>query len=153
MADYISYIRKMVGHSKIFLDGACIAVTDEMGRILLQKRNGSGKWGLPGGLSELGESLEQTALRELREETGLIGEVDCLVGIYSAYDAEYTNGDKAQCIVTLFGGHTVGGKLTCDGVETLELGYFPSDGLPEIFCKQHEDMINDFFSGARGVYK
>lgn len=151
--DYISYIRGMVGHSKIFLDGACIVIEDEQGRILLQKRGGCGKWGLPGGIAELGESLEETALRELYEETGLIGKVDGLVGIYSKYMAEYPNGDLAQCIVTVFFGHKTGGVLTSDGKETLELGYFFRDSLPEIFCQQHKDMINDYFSGKRGVYR
>lgn len=44
------------------------------GKILLEKRKnepGRGKWSIPGGLVELGESLEQTVIREVKEETGL----------------------------------------------------------------------------------
>ena len=44
------------------------------GKILLEKRKndpGKGKWSVPGGLVELGENIEQTVLREVREETGL----------------------------------------------------------------------------------
>lgn len=44
------------------------------GKILLEKRKndpGKGQWSVPGGLVELGESIEQTVLREVREETGL----------------------------------------------------------------------------------
>jgi len=44
------------------------------GKILLEKRKnepGRGKWSIPGGLVELGESVEQTAIREVKEETGL----------------------------------------------------------------------------------
>ena len=44
------------------------------GKILLEKRKnepGKGKWSIPGGLVELGESVEQTVIREVREETGL----------------------------------------------------------------------------------
>ncbi len=44
------------------------------GKILLEKRKyepGSGKWSIPGGLVELGESVEQTVIREVLEETGL----------------------------------------------------------------------------------
>lgn len=50
------------------------AVIIKDGRLLLEKRKndpGRGKWSIPGGLVELGESLEQTVLREVKEETGL----------------------------------------------------------------------------------
>ncbi len=44
------------------------------GKILLEKRKndpGRGKWSIPGGLVELGETVEQTVIREVKEETGL----------------------------------------------------------------------------------
>ena len=50
------------------------AVIIKDGKILLEKRKndpGKGKWSIPGGLVELGETVEQTALREVKEETGL----------------------------------------------------------------------------------
>ena len=50
------------------------AVIIQDGRILLEKRKnepGKGKWSVPGGLVELGESVEQTVVREVEEETGL----------------------------------------------------------------------------------
>ena len=50
------------------------AVIIKDGKILLEKRKnepGKGKWSVPGGLVELGESVEQTVMREVKEETGL----------------------------------------------------------------------------------
>lgn len=54
------------------------------GRILLEKRKndpGKGKWSIPGGIVETGETLEQTVIREVREETGLVVENPKLVDV------------------------------------------------------------------------
>jgi len=50
------------------------AIIIREGEVLLEKRKnepGKGKWSVPGGLVELGESVEQTVTREVKEETGL----------------------------------------------------------------------------------
>ena len=41
----------------------------------------------------------------------------------------------------------VGREMVCDNQETMELKYFPLDNLPELFCKQHEDMLEDVREG------
>ena len=151
MADYITYLRTMVGHEAVIMAAAC-AVIEDGGRILLQKRP-SGLWGLPGGIAELGEALHETAVREAFEETGLVTEARELVGIYSKYDVECANGDKLQPVTALFRVEAVGGELRCDKNETLELRYFGKEELPEIYCKQHRDMIDDWFAKRRGVFR
>ncbi len=133
-----------------FKGAAGAAITDSEGRILLVKRCDCGKWGIPGGLMEFGETLAQTAVREAKEETGLDIELDKLVGVYSGY---LTRDGKRQPIVGLFAAHAVGGELYCDRIETAELGWFTKDTLPEIYCQQHIDMINDFFTGKTGFYR
>ena len=62
------------------------AIITRNGRILLEKRKndlGRGKWSIPGGLVELGESLEQTVIREVQEETGLVVDAPELVDVVS----------------------------------------------------------------------
>ncbi len=152
MADYISYIRGMVGHDMVIMTAACAVIEDENGRILLQKRP-DGKWGLPGGIAELGEALHETAERETLEETGLRVRADKLIGIYSRYSAVCANGDKIQPMVALFSAKVMGGELYADGGETLELRYFGRDEIPEIYCLQHRDMITDYFTGNTGFYR
>lgn len=61
------------------------------------------------------------------EETGLNVEVEHLIGVYSKYSGEFPNGDKAQTITHCFQCKPIGGELTVDGIETLDLKYFPID--------------------------
>ncbi len=66
-----------------------IPVTSD-GKILLLKRNlqpGLGKWSYPAGYQEIGESVDQAAVRETQEETGLTMKLTKLVGIFSYPDA------------------------------------------------------------------
>ena len=117
-----------------FMGAAVAAVTDEQGRILLVRRCDCGKWGIPGGLMEYGETLAQAAVREALEETGLEVVIDRFVGIYSGYISRTTD---RQPITGLFAAHAVGGELYCDHIETDELRYFSQDELPEIYSPQH----------------
>lgn len=68
------------------LTADCV-VFDSKGRLLLIRRKHppfKGRYALPGGFVDIGESVEDAALRELREETGIEGKIIRLVGIYSA---------------------------------------------------------------------
>ena len=68
---YIQEMRNLIGNRPLLLVGtSVIVVQDRM--ILLQKRADTGDWGYPGGYLEPGETPEQSAARELLEETGLV---------------------------------------------------------------------------------
>ncbi|GMK47789.1 hypothetical protein PghCCS26_49190 [Paenibacillus glycanilyticus] len=70
------------------LMGAAAIITNTEGKVLLVKHSyGKNNWDLPGGKSEANESAQQTAAREVVEETGLTVEIGALTGIY--YDPAY----------------------------------------------------------------
>ena len=141
--NYIKWLRSKVGHEKIILLFAGGCIFNDKGEVLLQKRTDSNKWGFPGGAVELGETPQMAAIREVKEETGLDVEVGELIGIYTECNMEYPNGDKAQSVCIAYELKMVGGNLSCDKGETLELRYFPLDDTPELFCKQHEELMRD----------
>ena len=83
MAGYILDLRKIVGHRPLIQTGASVLVEDSEGRVLLQLRHDNHCWGYPGGSMEIDEELEDTARRELFEETGIIAEELELFGVFS----------------------------------------------------------------------
>lgn len=154
MKDYIKWIRSKVGHDTIILNFSAVIITNEKGEILLQKRGEKEDiWGLPGGAVEIGESIEEAAIREVKEETGFDIKVDYLIGVYSKYFTEYPNGDVAQSICNSFKGTITGGQLSIDNNETIDLQYFNKDNIPNLFVKQYSDMINDFFENKKSIYR
>ena len=77
--------------------GATVLVIKD-GKILLNLRSDTETWGIPGGGLELGECLEETAFRELKEETGLIAEKMTLVTVLSGKEFTLT----VICYIQLF---------------------------------------------------
>lgn len=83
MSEYIKSLRQHLGHTPLLQVGASVIVINEAGQMLMQQRTDCGSWGYAGGSVELGESVEQTAERELFEETGLKAQKLELLGVYS----------------------------------------------------------------------
>jgi ADP-ribose pyrophosphatase YjhB (NUDIX family) len=125
--------------------GVAAIITDDQGRILLQRRSDNGRWGMPGGGVEIGESVAAAIEREVREETGLTVAVERLVGVYSDPKLQvvrYPNGDVVHYISTAFACRIVSGTLqTCD--ESLDLRFFPPTELPDDLLPMHRIRIQD----------
>lgn len=144
---YVPFIRRVVGSRKIVLVYATVILWDSQHRILVQARTDLPFWGLPGGVLEWGESLEQCARRELREESGLEAGELRLVGLYSspAYDVEYPNGDRAQQFTVCFAGPVAGGSMQVDTAEASDQRFVAVDALPGMpLLPWYADMIADW---------
>ncbi|WP_031073557.1 NUDIX domain-containing protein [Streptomyces sp. NRRL WC-3742] len=113
---------------------ASAVVTDTEGRILLQRRTDNGLYALPGGTMDLGESLPDTAVREVREETGLDVEITGLVGTYTdpRHVIAYSDGEVRQQFNVCFTARITGGELRISD-ESTDLRFVAPgdiDGLP-----------------------
>jgi 8-oxo-dGTP pyrophosphatase MutT (NUDIX family) len=120
-------------------------ITDDSGRVLLQRRADNGYWNLPGGGLELGESLETALHREVMEETGLEVRVVRLIGVYSHPDMtvmSYPDGRVLQYITSLFECRVTNGTPRVDH-ESLELAWHDPLALPEPFSPNHLPRIRD----------
>ncbi len=120
-------------------------IFDRRGRLLLQQRSDGGQWGLPGGSVEIGESVREAVVREVREETGLTVATRRLVGVYSAPTLQlvrYPDGNVWHYVSMCFECTVRSGTLqTCD--ETLALEYFPLRRLPSTLLAYHRVRIRD----------
>lgn len=151
---YIRDMRALIGHRTLILVGACVLITDEQGRLLLQHRSDNHHWGILGGGMEPGETLEETARREVREETGLkMGDL-VFFGVFSGpeYCYKYPNGDQVCDVNVVYLAEQVSGKLEADSDETLELHYFALDQLPSNLNPPDLPILNKFRE-YRGISK
>jgi 8-oxo-dGTP pyrophosphatase MutT (NUDIX family) len=130
--DYIKTMRKYIGHERLMIVGGSVIVHDS-GKILLQKRSDNGCWGYPGGCVELGEQVEETAKRELLEETGLTANTLEVLGIFSGKELFYTypNGDMVANNDVVFLCEDFSGELIHNSDETTALQWFELDFLPD----------------------
>jgi 8-oxo-dGTP diphosphatase len=99
------------------------------GNYLLIKRGnepGLGTWCPPSGFMEAGESMEETAERELFEETGLEGKAKELIGVY--FESPHIYGHVIAIVYLM---EITGGELRA-GDDALDARFFPRESLPDI---------------------
>ncbi|MBX0356941.1 NUDIX hydrolase [Halobacillus sp. Nhm2S1] len=143
--DYIRHLRSMVGHEKVLMVVAGALVFNEKNQLLLQLRTDSEGWGVPGGFMELEESVQETARREVFEETGLTLNDMELFGIYSGPHKHkvFGNGDKAAIVEICFSCRSYEGKLVKQNEESLNNRFFDLDDLPDDIFQDHLQVIKD----------
>ena len=141
--EYFKYLRQYVGHKPIILPGSVVIILNDQDEILLQERR-NGKWGLPGGLMDLGESFEEVAKREVFEETGLTVDHLRLLNVYSGseYYLKVDNGDELYSATAVYYTKDVSGNLKIDYSESKDMKYFSTDNLPSGLNENDKGFID-----------
>jgi ADP-ribose pyrophosphatase YjhB (NUDIX family) len=143
---YVSELRDLIGHRPLILVGSVVIIINDKNQILLQRRVDRNKWGLPGGLMELGESTEDTARREVFEETGLsLGDLH-LIDIFSGKDnfVKLPNGDQFYVVATCYYTREYHGEMVIDLTESFEMQFTDIDDIPENLVGSHRRMLERF---------
>jgi 8-oxo-dGTP diphosphatase len=121
-----------------------IIIETDAGIILIERKNKPLGWALPGGFVDYGETLEEAARREAREETSL--EIDSLelLGCYS----DPKRDTRCHTITTVFIAHGEGVPQAAD--DAINLGIFTVNSLPSPLCFDHARILSDYASIRRG---
>jgi ADP-ribose pyrophosphatase YjhB (NUDIX family) len=131
---YIGGLRALAGDERVLISiGAHGVVRDPEGRILLIQRSDDHTWALPGGTMELGETLRECAIREVREEAGLRARDVTPFGLYTRARDYYPNpyGHTYQYISLMCRVDGYDGELERVTDESVDAGWFAPEALPE----------------------
>jgi 8-oxo-dGTP diphosphatase len=110
------------------------------GIVLIERKNPPLGWALPGGFVDYGESLEQAASREAREETSLIIRNLQLLGCYS----DPARDSRMHTVSTVFVAQASGTPQAAD--DALNLRVFKPDQLPAQLCFDHGRILQDYLT-------
>ena len=144
--DYIKELRKHIVHSPIMMCACGCLIFNENNQVLLQKRSDDNLWGNPGGSMDLGETIYDTVIREIKEETNLDIKKENLK-IFNIYSGEeqhhiYPNKDEVYFVNIIFEIHKYSGDIVSD-IESKELKFFDIDKLPNNITKPFETVAID----------
>ncbi len=144
--EYTKSIRKVVGHAPIMICACGCLIFNDKGQVLLQRRSDDGLWGNPGGSMDLGETIYETIIREIKEETNLKIEKENLK-IFNIYSGEeqhhiYPNNDEVYFVNIIFETDVYHGTVKSDD-ESYELKFFDIEELPSDITKPFRSVAKD----------
>ena len=120
-----TYGERVGKNGKLAVGCSAFVLDESAEKVLLVKRSDNGRWAVPGGYMDAGETLHEACEREVLEETGLKVEASHLISVYSDPNLllEYADGNKWQLVVLHFWVGIFGGQLTISE-ETTKIEFF-----------------------------
>ena len=115
------------------------------GIVLIERKNPPYGWAIPGGFVDYGESVEDCAVREAREETGLNIRLNDLLYVYSRPDRD----PRHHTLTTVFIATADGLPVAADDAKAASV--FSAQTLPASLAFDHADILSDYFQCRDGV--
>ncbi|HEX2552967.1 MAG TPA: NUDIX domain-containing protein [Microvirga sp.] len=130
ISSYLRDLRARVGSDLLVLPAVTIMIFDDADRLLMARDKETGLWMTIGGAIDPDESPADAATREAFEETGLLVELERVVGVFGGpgFRITYPNGDVVSYTVIAFRARAIGGHARPDGVEVGALRYVSDEG-------------------------
>jgi len=129
------------------IPSVAIVAINQANQILLVRRNaepGIGKWCLPGGFIEIGETPEQAIIRELKEEVGISLKKPSFLGVGS-----HLNGYYGDVIIIGFSADVEDQVEIVPGDDVSEAAFFELDQRPRLIFRVHEEFISSWLEKRR----
>lgn len=147
--DYILELRKDVaegalparGHRSDGAPPGCLRSGAATPEVLLVRRADDGNWSSVAGILEPGEEPGAAAAREVLEETGVTARPVRVTGVSDHGRVEYPNGDRCAFLDISFELEFISGEPHVGDDESMDVGFFPVDDLPQPFLEKHRERI------------
>ncbi|HSO27305.1 MAG TPA: NUDIX domain-containing protein, partial [Anaerolineales bacterium] len=144
-----------IGRQAVLRLGCSATIFDPTGtKVLLTQRSDNQLWCLPGGGVDPGESVAETCVREVWEETGLEVQIERLLGVYSDPDVivEYRDGNRFQLVALNFAVRITGGAPGLS-VETSAVDYFTAEAIENLpLLANQRQRIADAFAFQEAAF-
>ena len=145
MGEYLKDLREKTNHMPLVLPHSVVLLFNDQGEVLLEERADDGYFDFPGGGIDIKESAEEAAIRELKEETGLVALELEFFKLYSGEITHYVyfNGDEIYGVDAVYICRKYEGKLTPQIEEVKSLKFYNLNQVPDKMSPRNKQIIED----------
>ena len=145
MSDYLKDLRDKTGHMPLLIPHSVVILLNEHNEILLEERSDDGYFDFPGGGIDLKETGEEAAIRELKEETGIVADSLKLFKVYSGEITHYVyfNGDEIYGVDLAYLCNKYHGEMTPQKEEVKSLKFYSLKDMPDKMSIRNKQIVKD----------